>query len=125
MDEKERKKLEAKLYQLLLELLNTERAYVEDLVKVSLGTVRGLGHCGGFRCGRITLLSWPQCRQVRRREIMLGGRGGPRVRSALRSPPTSAGGKSRSCEPPGVLRWSRVSSLRQPPSMLRLQLCLD
>ena len=36
MNEKERKKLETKLYQLLLELLDTERAYVADLVKVSL-----------------------------------------------------------------------------------------
>ena len=35
MDEKERKKLEAKLYQLLLELLHTERTYVADLVKVN------------------------------------------------------------------------------------------
>ena len=35
MNETERKKLENKLYQLLLELLNTERAYVADLVKVS------------------------------------------------------------------------------------------
>ena len=35
MNEKERKKLETKLYQLLLELLDTERAYVADLVKVS------------------------------------------------------------------------------------------
>ena len=35
MNETERKKLENKLYQLLLELLDTERAYVADLVKVS------------------------------------------------------------------------------------------
>ena len=35
MEEQERKKLEAKLYQLLLELLHTERTYVADLVKVS------------------------------------------------------------------------------------------
>ena len=35
MNEKERKKLETKLYQLLLELLHTERAYVADLMKVS------------------------------------------------------------------------------------------
>ena len=35
MNEMERKKLENKLYQLLLELLDTERAYVADLVKVS------------------------------------------------------------------------------------------
>ena len=35
MNETERKKLENKLYQLLLELLHTERAYVADLVKVS------------------------------------------------------------------------------------------
>ena len=35
MDETEKKKLEAKLYQLLLELLDTERTYVADLVKVS------------------------------------------------------------------------------------------
>ena len=36
MSEKERRKLEAKLYQLLLELLDTERTYVADLVKVNL-----------------------------------------------------------------------------------------
>ena len=35
MNERERKKLEGKLYQLLLELLDTERTYVADLVKVS------------------------------------------------------------------------------------------
>ena len=35
MNETEKKKLEAKLYQLLLELLDTERTYVADLVKVS------------------------------------------------------------------------------------------
>ena len=35
MAETEKKKLEAKLYQLLLELLDTERTYVADLVKVS------------------------------------------------------------------------------------------
>ena len=35
MNETERKKLENKLYQLLLELLHTERTYVADLVKVS------------------------------------------------------------------------------------------
>ena len=35
MNEKERKKQEGKLYQLLLELLDTERTYVADLVKVS------------------------------------------------------------------------------------------
>ena len=35
MNETERKKLENKLYQLLLELLDTERTYVADLVKVS------------------------------------------------------------------------------------------
>ena len=36
MNEKERKKLENKLYQLLLELLDTERTYVADLEKVRL-----------------------------------------------------------------------------------------
>ena len=35
MAETKKKKLEAKLYQLLLELLDTERTYVADLVKVS------------------------------------------------------------------------------------------
>ena len=37
MDEQERKKLENKLYRLLLELLETERSYVADLEKVGLG----------------------------------------------------------------------------------------
>ena len=36
MNEEERRKLEAKLYQLLLELLETERTYVGDLVKVQI-----------------------------------------------------------------------------------------